>query len=193
MTTKAPLADDGRARHLTPGLALPDLDLPSTSGDSVNLATLKGRSVLFVYPWTGRPGAANPPGWDEIPGAHGSTPEALGFNRLATAFAAMKTRVYGLSLQDTHFQREAVERLKLAFPLLSDASRALASALRLPTFKAGADDYLTRLSVIVRSGRIEKVFYPIDDPAVHPREVLGWLASEAGYAVEAGTAKKPGA
>ncbi len=47
--------DDGAARHLT-GMTLPDLALPATSGEAVNLAKLKGRTVVYIYPRTGVPG-----------------------------------------------------------------------------------------------------------------------------------------
>jgi peroxiredoxin len=40
--------DDGAARHLT-GLALPDLPLPATNGAAVNLAKLRGRTVVYAY------------------------------------------------------------------------------------------------------------------------------------------------
>ena len=42
--------------------------------------------LMIVYPWTGRPGHPNPPDWDVIPGAHGSTPELEGFRDRAAAF-----------------------------------------------------------------------------------------------------------
>ena len=61
--------DDGAAAHLVDGAAVPDIALPSTSGKPVSLAKLPGRSIVFVYPWTGRPGVANPPLW-EIGRAH---------------------------------------------------------------------------------------------------------------------------
>ena len=70
--------DDGGARHLT-GMRLPDLALPATSGGPVNLAKLKSRTVVYIYPRTGVPGVDLPPGWDEIPGARGCTPQSCGF------------------------------------------------------------------------------------------------------------------
>jgi hypothetical protein len=49
--------DDGAAAHLT-GLLLPHLELPSTDGFSINLAGLRGRWVIYIYPMTGAPGCA---------------------------------------------------------------------------------------------------------------------------------------
>jgi hypothetical protein len=87
--------DDGGARHLVQGVALPDLALASTQGTPVNLLHLAGRAIVFVYPWAGRPGRPNPAGWDEIPGAHGSTPQAAGFRDLHHEFEARGAKVFG--------------------------------------------------------------------------------------------------
>ena len=48
--------DDGAASHL-PGRAMPALSLPATDGRLVALEALgSGRTVIYVYPMTGRPG-----------------------------------------------------------------------------------------------------------------------------------------
>ena len=47
--------DDGAARHLQ-GARLPDVVLAATDGTAVNLSKLDGRTVVYVYPRTGRPG-----------------------------------------------------------------------------------------------------------------------------------------
>ncbi len=142
-------ADDGAAAHLVPGLALPDVALPSTSGDAISLAKLAGRWVVFVYPWTGRSGLSNPPDWDHIAGAHGSTPEAEGFRDHHDAYRAAGYEVLGISGQATADQKEFAARLALPFPLLSDAAGALRDALRLPTFETGGVTYLKRLTLVV--------------------------------------------
>ena len=49
--------DDGAARHLT-GAKLPAIALAATDGAQVNLSGLKGRTVVYIYPRTGRPGQA---------------------------------------------------------------------------------------------------------------------------------------
>src|SRR5919199_4362004 len=90
--------DDGACDHL-PGLALPDLTLPSSAGP-VNLAELgRERLVLYVYPRTGRPGQPMPPGWDDIPGARGCTPESCAFRDLNTEIEKHGAHVHGLSAQ----------------------------------------------------------------------------------------------
>jgi peroxiredoxin len=167
--------DDGAAAHLL-GTRLPSIMLPATDGGAVALADLAGRVVIFCYPRTGRPG--DPPlvdEWDLIPGARGCTPQSCAFRDLHAAFRARDAQVFGLSTQDTVYQQEAAERLHLPFPLLSDERLELASALRLPTFEAGGETLLKRLTLIARDGRIEKVFYPVFPPDKNADEVLIWL------------------
>jgi peroxiredoxin len=171
-------ADDGGARHLAPGLALPDLPLPSTHGAPVNLRCGAGRAIVFVYPWAGRPGVPNPPGWDEIPGAHGSTPQAAGFRDLHAEFEARGVGVFGLSGQSQSDQREFSARLGLPFPLLSDEGRRFAEALRLPRFAAGGKVYLARLTLIVCEARIAAAIYPVHPPDRHAAEVLARLRQQ---------------
>ena len=175
MTGFLPPVDDAAADHLKPGLALPPISLPATDGGDVCLARLPGRSVIAVYPWTGRPGHPNPPDWDDIPGAHGSTPELEGFRDEADVFAQCETQVYGLSRQTTEHQRELAARLKLPFQILSDAEGHFGAALALPSFATGGESYLKRLTLVVADGRIEKLFYPVIDPAGHVGEIVAWL------------------
>ena len=168
----AALQDDGAARHLVPGLALPDIALPSTHGGSISLARAAGFSVFFVYPWTGRPGLPDPPDWDHIPGAHGSTPEAQGFRDFHAQFCAARIQVFGISGQDTAYQREFSDRCNLPFALLSDAAGALRAALSLPTFETGGVLYLKRLTILAQDGKLVRTFYPVQVPANHAADVL---------------------
>jgi peroxiredoxin len=144
----------------------------------VCLTELPGRSVLIVYPWTGRPRHPNPPNWDNIEGAHGSTPELEGFRDLAANFAALDVALFGLSNQATDWQREMAIRLRLPFPILSDAEGRFGSALALPSFATGGESYLKRLTLIVSSGVIKHVFFPVPDPTSHAGDVLRSLGGE---------------
>lgn len=168
--------DDGAADHL-PRLAVPRVVLPSTSGKSVALDDLgAGRTVLYVYPLTGRPDRDLPDGWDSIPGARGCTPEACDFrDHHGELLDAGATRVFGVSTQDSDYQREVVDRLRLPFAMLSDTELRLAALLRLPTFQAGGTTLFKRITLVVRDGVVEHVFYPVFPPGAHAREVLAWL------------------
>lgn len=170
-----PPVDDGAAANLV-GRPLPKLGLRATDGGSVDLSSLEGRTVLYVYPMTGQPGMALPEGWDEFPGARGCTPQSCAYrDHFAELRAAGANHVFGLSTQDSVYQREAAERLHLPFQLLSDRNLALADALALPTFKADGMTLLKRLAMIGDDGRITHVFYPVFPPDRNALEVLAWL------------------
>jgi peroxiredoxin len=131
---------------------------------------------VYFYPLTGRPGFDLPDGWDRIPGARGCTPEACNFrDHHADLRAAGAQTVFGVSSQETEYQREVVERLQLPFSMLSDPDLTLAAALGLPTFVSERHRLYRRLTLIVGDARIEHVFYPVFPPNEHAQEVLSWL------------------
>jgi len=169
--------DDGAADHL-PGTSMPALNLPTSDGGSVDLAELgTARTVIYLYPLTGQPGTDLPEGWDAIPGARGCSTEACDFrDHFDDLRAEGVTAVWGLSSQDTTYQAELVTRLRLPFAMISDQHFQLADRLNLPTFHAAGQERLyTRLTLVVRDGRIEHAFYPIFPPNTHAQQVLQWL------------------
>ena len=174
--------DDGAARHLA-GMKLPDLALPATqnaeNAAQVNLSSLKGRTVVYIYPRTGVPGVDLPPGWNEIPGARGCTPQSCSFR---DHFGELKrlgvAQLYGLSTQDTAYQQEAATRLHLPFAILSDEKLALTKALKLPTFVTSGMTLLKRMALVIDEGTITKVFYPVFPPDKNAEEVVAWLQSK---------------
>jgi len=138
----------------------------------VSLRARSGSAIVYVYPWTGRPGHPNPPNWDDIPGAHGSTPQAEGFAALHAQFAQAHYDIFGISGQTSAEQAEFSARLNLPFALLSDHGFGFADALRLPRFTTGGVAYLSRLTLIVRDGAIIACIYPVERPASHASEIL---------------------
>jgi peroxiredoxin len=171
--------NDGAALHLA-GTKLPDVTLPATSGPAVNLSKLKGRTVLYIYPRTGVPGVDTPPGWDQIPGARGCTPQSCGFrDHFAELKALGVAQVYGLSTQDTGYQREAAGRLHLPFAILSDADLNFALKLHLPMFMTSGMTLLKRMALVIDEGVIVKVFYPVFPPDKNAEEVIAWLRSQS--------------
>ena len=169
--------DDGGARHLH-GSRVPSVPLPATDGTTVDLSALPGRAVVYAYPRTGPADGSNPEGWDMIPGARGCTPQSCAFrDHFAELRALGVSRLFGLSTQDTAYQREAAERLRLPFPLLSDERLELARALRLPTFEAAGMVLLKRLTLVLRDGAVERVFYPVFPPDRSAADVIAWLSA----------------
>lgn len=168
--------DDGAADHLE-GMTLPDLHLASSLGGTENLAELASkRLVAYIYPRTGIPGEPSPPGWDDIPGARGCTPQSCAYRDVSQDFAARGAALAGISAQSATEQHEFARREHIPFPLFSDSALALAEALRLPTFEAGGMTLYRRLTFVAEAGRIIKTFYPVFPPNRDASQVLTWLA-----------------
>ena len=169
--------DDGAARHLT-GLRLSSLRLAATDGSEIDLSALAGRTVVYIYPRTGRPGVEPPDGWDAIPGARGCTPQSCSFR---DHFAELKrlgvAQLFGLSTQDTDYQREAADRLHLPFAILSDDDFEFTQALKLPTFTIAGMILLKRMVLVIDNAVITKVFYPVFPPDKSADDVVEWLKS----------------
>lgn len=170
--------DDGACDHL-PGMRLPAIPLRSTSGRDVVLASLPGWTVVYTYPRTGEDGLAPPPGWNEIPGARGCTPQTCGFRDHYRELTELGAAVFGLSTQTSEYQREMVERLHVPFEVLSDADSAMVHALRLPTFTFREMTLAKRLTMFLRDGVIEHVIYPVFPPDRSAEEAVRWLEGAA--------------
>lgn len=155
---------------------MPPIALHSTAGTTVDLSDPSlGDYVLFIYPRTGRPDHLEAAEWAVLPGAKGCTTESCEFRDLAGDYARIGFSIMGLSTQDTIYQGEAVERLHLPYPLLSDPDRLLADALGLEVFTFESQNLYKRCTLVVRDGLLNKVHSTIADPASHPRELLTML------------------
>ena len=167
--------DDGACAHLL-GMAMPQVALTSTAGGTIDLAARTSpRTIVYCYPRTGVPGQPLPTGWDAIPGARGCTPQSCAFRDHHAELARRGAEVFGLSTQTPDYQRELAERLHLPFAILSDAEFRLTEALKLPTFTVDGMRLIKRLTLVLRQGRIEHVFYPVFPPDRSADQVLAWL------------------
>jgi len=170
--------DDGACNHLQ-GLKLPSLPLLATSGSTVDPSTLSGLTIVFTYPRTGAPGEQIPDSWDAIPGARGCSPQACSFRDLSNELLALGvTHVFGLSTQDTEYQREARERLRLPYQLLSDEKLEWARAVGMPVFEWEGRVLVKRSVMVVADGVVVKVFYPVFPPDASAGLVKEWLENE---------------
>ncbi|HYP47974.1 MAG TPA: peroxiredoxin [Thermoleophilaceae bacterium] len=168
--------DDGAARHLD-GLELPDLSLPLAGGGELRLhEAAAGTLVAFIYPRTGTPGEPLAPGWDDIPGARGCTPQSCAFRDSYGDLARLGASVVGISAMEIAAQRAFAEREQLPYPLANDSDLTLGRELRLPTFEVEGVTLLKRLTFVARAGRIEKVFYPVFPPDRNAADVVEWLS-----------------
>jgi peroxiredoxin len=172
------LEDDGACEHLV-GVNLPSLQLGSTQGP-VDLAGLaENLLVLFIYPHaTGLPDAPVP-GWDAIPGALGCNAQSCGFRDAHDRLTDVGATLAGLSVQEVHEQATFAARVGLRYRLISDPMLELGAAVGLPTFTASGRTFYKRVTLLALRGRIVKVFYPIDEPALNGLDVLEWLEGQA--------------
>lgn len=168
--------DDGACDHLA-RTRVPAISLRATSGEIVDLSGLPGRTVVYAYPRTRPPGEQAKADWDMLPGACGCTPEACALRDHHATLRELGVEVFGLSTQSTAFQREVVDRLHLPFSLLSDEKLELTHALRLPTFAYAGETLIKRLTMVIRDGVIEHVFYPVFPPDTHAEAVVAWLTN----------------
>lgn len=168
--------DDGACSHLQ-GMKLPSLALASTDGENIDLSSIKGKTVVYIYPLTGRPDIQLPDGWNEIPGARGCTVQSCSFRDYYSELTEHGFQVYGLSVQDSEYQQEAVARLHLPFPLLSDHAFQFINALSLPIFEFAGMALAKRVTLVINDGTIEKVFYPVFPPDKNAKVVIQYLTS----------------
>lgn len=170
--------DDGACDHL-PGILIPAIPLASTAGREVTLASLPDRTVVYIYPRTGRPNEPSPAGWNEIPGARGCTPQSCAFRDHYAELKSLGAEVFGLSTQSTEDQKEAAARLHLPFNLLSDEALRFARALKLPTFTVDDMELIKRITLVLNDGKIEKVFYPVFPPDKNAEDVAEYLRKQS--------------
>ena len=157
---------------------MPDVSLPATNGSTINPRKVKGCVVYFIYPYTGRPGVPDPEGWDHIQGAHGSTPQALAYSNSYEYFLSNNVKVFGVSLQDTDWQREFVERTALRFSLLSDMAGHFSTGLSLRAFPAGNREFLQRRTLVASEGKIVLDRTNVTPPEADASVVLAWLQDQ---------------
>ena len=151
--------DDGACNHLI-GMKLPDIYLIATDGSVVNLSKQERKTVVYCYPMTGKPGVPLPEGWDEIPGARGCTPQSCSFRDHHSELSELGADAFGLSAQDTEYQREMAERLHLPFLVLSD-DNLFSEAMRLPTLEVNGMRLLKRVTLVTENNVVINVHYPV--------------------------------
>jgi peroxiredoxin len=175
--------NDGSCNHLI-GTRLPDLGLVSTLGDPVNLSRLPERIVVYCYPMTGRPDVPRPEGWGEIPGAMGCTPQSCAFRDHYGELCKLGVQVFGLSTQNTAYQKEMSDRLRLPFKVLSDEQLMFSNSIRLPTFKFEDKTLTKRVTFIANNGVIEAVHYPVFPSDSDPEWAINHLEHIPSKSVE---------
>jgi peroxiredoxin Q/BCP len=148
------------------GKPAPDFELPSDSGETVRLSSLRGKPVvLYFYPK------------DDTPGC---TAQACGIRDAYGEFERAGAVVLGISPDDEKSHDKFKSKYDLPFTLLSDADHEVADAYGV----WGEKKYMGRsymgvnrsTFVIDSDGNVAKVMHNVK-PATHADEVLAALGS----------------
>jgi peroxiredoxin Q/BCP len=142
----------------------PDFSLPDAEGNTVSLASLRGkRIVLYFYPRDSTPGC---------------TQEACGFRDGYQNYRDLDVVVLGVSTDDAKSHTKFAQKHQLPFPLLCDLDGQVAAAY----YSYGLKKFMGKefmgvhrsTFVIGPDGRIEKVYRKVK-PASHAAQVLADL------------------
>ncbi len=193
--TGASASTEARRVHALVGQSVPPMTLRDADDAVIDPCSDARWTVLYCFAGAFPPGTLGyPPGWDEIPGAAGCTVEATTYRDRLGDFTAAGADVRGVSTQRPDQLKAFARHVGLSFPLLSDDAGLLATALRLPTFRAGGLDRLKRVTLVIDHDRVIRgVLYPISDPAASIDEALHLLndlapEEEAVHAADAAAA-----
>jgi peroxiredoxin len=177
----APVADPQRELAVTSRLRhkrLPSLELEWMPGEWLDVRSLGSRPlVLYCHPGI-ESGVSESADHGDGQALGADAAECRSFAERELELASMNHRVVGVSSQSATCQLDLATQEALPHVMLSDARLELAEEMGLPTFEVDGVRLYERATLIVRDGRVQKVFYPIPDPAAHAAEVVEWLAED---------------
>ena len=134
--------DDGACKHLF-NKTIPNVSLVNHNGNLLQLNRNDTfRIVLYCFPMTGHPEKPLPPGWDNIPGARGCTPETCSFRDHYDDLIKLNAIPIGLSTQSVVDLEEMTIRLKIPYDVVSDADLIFTNLMNLPIFKINEKVYI---------------------------------------------------
>ncbi len=146
---------------LTIGSPAPAFTLSDAEGNSVSLASLKGKwVVLYFYPRDNTPGCIK---------------EACAFRDLQADFAAKNAIIYGVSTDDAKSHNKFITKFELPFQLLIDEAGVMATEYEsygLKKFMGKEYMGISRNTVLIDpDGTIFKIYKKVK-PDLHPEVVL---------------------
>ena len=148
-----------------PGTKAPDFKLPASTGETIDLNGLKGKTiVLYFYPK------------DDTPGC---TVQACGFRDSFKDLQKTGAVLLGISPDSLKSHDKFIKKFDLPFPLLADEEKAMCQAYGVWVEKSMyGKKYMgvARTTFIIdKDGKIAKVFEKVK-PEGHNTEVLEALA-----------------
>ena len=153
---------------ITAGKPAPKFNLPSSTGESIDLASLKNSKwiVLYFYPRADTPGC---------------TTESCAFRDALADYDKAKVAVLGISPDPVEDVTKFAKKFHLNFPLLADADHSIAEKYGVWQEKSMYGKKYWGVArttfVIDKSGTIAHVFEKVK-PAGHDQEVLQWILAQ---------------
>ena len=167
--------NDGKTSSLL-GRTIPSIILPSTKDNFLDLSKINRKyGILYFFPSMNIPGKSLPSGWNDIPGARGCTPQNISFNTNNTSLEKFDAISIGISSQPIYELEQLSSLRNFSQILVSDSKLEFQRRLDVPTFTIENKILYKRLTLIVKSSKIIKVFYPVFPPDKHIFEILDWL------------------
>src|SRR5688572_18045646 len=150
------------------GSEAPTFSLPSSTGERIDLAKLRGKTVvLYFYPKADTPGC---------------TKEACGFRDAIASYRKLDVPVYGISPDPVKDVKKFAEKFQLNFPLLADADHAVAEKYGVWGEKSMYGKKYMGVArttfVIDPDGKFARVFEKVK-PEGHDQEVLAALREKS--------------
>jgi peroxiredoxin Q/BCP len=148
------------------GTPAPEFELPSDSGETVKLSSLRGKPVvLYFYPK------------DDTPGC---TTQACGIRDAYGEFERAGAVVLGVSPDDERSHVKFRDKYELPFPLLADTDHAVAERYGVwgeKTYMGRTYMGVNRSTFVIDEDGIVKKVLPNVKPATHADDVLAVLAA----------------
>lgn len=138
---------------------LPTLCLSQTNDQFVEFSTLKGYTVLCIYPQVTNLSAQSISQWQ----------------RSKKNTLLSKVNILGISTQNMVLQKESKSRLELEYELLCDKNMVLAKTLNLPTFKKEGQTFFKQITLICKDNEVVHSMYPIHSANDNAKAVEEWL------------------
>ena len=171
--------DDGKASHLL-GRQIPEITMPSTKNNFFDFSAIdKKNTILYFFPMMGMPDRELPPGWNDIPGARGCTPQNISINKHLKDLEEHDAVPIGISTQPIADLEQLSSIRNLSQILVSDNNLEFQKHLNIPVFAINRNTMYKRLTLVVKNSKIIKVFYPVFPPDKHVSEILKWLENDS--------------
>lgn len=138
------------------GNSLPNLELSSTYGETINLAELRGRNIFVLHPVALPLDIFIDNKLDIMSSIRSGVAILTAFNQLRDELAVSDAGIFGVNTQSVSLQKIVSDALGLRYPLLSDLNAELGRVLKIPLLTEGRKRRFPLLVIESRMGLITR-------------------------------------